>query len=379
MKRGFLQENVLSIKMHYNFGKAVDFVSRLQELISKIEPIDKELCLKSREKWDEIGKPLRSLGRLEEMVIQLAGITGELEPKADKKAVLIFCADNGIVEEGVTQTSSDVTAIVTENFTKGIASINAFSRVCNAKVFPIDIGICKDMSGVEGIVHKKVDYGTKNMTKGPAMTRAQCEQAILTGIDMIRELKSQGYNLFVTGEMGIGNTSTSSAILSVLEQVPVEQVTGKGAGLSKEGIIHKIEVLKTAIRVNNPDANDVLDVLTKLGGFDLCGIVGAFLGGAIYHVPVLIDGFISAVAANCAVRLAPLCANYMYASHCSAEPAGQLALKAIGKEAYIQAGMCLGEGTGAVVAAKLFDFALAAYNEIADFDEADVEHYELLD
>ena len=354
-------------------------MEKLQYLLNKITPINKQMCQKSRNKWDEIGKPLRSLGRLEEMVIQLAGITGELEPKADKKAVLIFCADNGIVEEGVTQTSSDVTAIVTENFTKGIASINSFSKVCGAKIFPIDIGVCKDMSSVKGVLDYKIASGTKNMSKGPAMTREQCEKGILVGIQLVKELKEKGYNLIITGEMGIGNPSTASAILSVLENVPVENVTGKGAGLSKEGIEHKIQVLKKAIAVNRPNSNDVLDVMSKLGGFDICGITGAFLGGAIYHVPVLIDGFISAVSANCAIRLAPLCAEYIFASHCSAEPGGDFALKAIEKEAYIHAGMCLGEGTGAVVAAKLFDFALAAYNEIASFEEAEFGHYELLE
>lgn len=354
-------------------------MENLQDLLNKIAPIDKQMCQKSRDKWDEIGKPLRSLGRLEEMVIQLAGITRELEPRVDKKAVLIFCADNGIVEEGVTQTSSDVTAIVTENFTKGIASINSFSEVCGAKIFPIDIGICKNMSPVKKVLDRKVAFGTKNMAKEPAMTRKECEKAILIGIHLVKELKENGYNLFMTGEMGIGNTSTSSAVLSVLENVPVENVTGKGAGLSKEGVEHKIEVLKKAIEVNQPNSNDVLDVMTKLGGFDICGMTGAFLGGAIYHVPVLIDGFISAVSANCAIRLAPLCADYMFASHCSAEPGGQFALKAIGKEAFIHAGMCLGEGTGAVIAAKLFDFALAAYNEIASFEEAQFGHYELLE
>lgn len=354
-------------------------IENLQDLLNKITPIDKQMCQKSREKWDEIGKPLRSLGRLEEMVIQLSGITGELEPKADKKAVLIFCADNGIVEEGVTQTSSEVTAIVTENFTKGIASINSFSKVCGAKTVPIDIGICRDMSSVKGVLDRKVAFGTKNMAKGPAMTREECEKGILTGIHLVKELKEKGYNLIMTGEMGIGNTSTSSAVLSVLENVPVEKVTGKGAGLSREGVVHKIAVLKKAIIVNQPNSNDVLDVMSKLGGFDICGMTGAFLGGAIYHVPVFIDGFISAVSANCAMRLAPLCADYIFASHCSAEPAGELALKAIGKEAYIHAGMCLGEGTGAVVAAKLFDFALAAYNEIASFEEAEFGHYELLE
>lgn len=354
-------------------------MSKLQEVLQNITPIDQSMCQASREKWDEIGKPLRSLGKLEEMVITLAGVTRTLTPKADKKAVLIFCADNGVVEEGVTQTGSEVTAIVSENFTKGIATINSFAKVAGAKTFPIDIGINRDMTHVKGMVHKKVALGTKNMAKGPAMTREQCEQAILVGIEMVGKLKEQGYNLFVTGEMGIGNTSTSSAMLSVLEQVPVEKVTGKGAGLSSEGIRHKSKVLEQAIAVNQPNPEDTIDVMSKIGGFDICGIAGAFLGGAIYHVPVLIDGFISAIAADCAIRLAPDCKDYIFASHCSAEPAGKLALKAIGKEAYIHAGMCLGEGTGGLVGAKLFDFALAAYNEVADFSQADFGHYELLE
>lgn len=351
-------------------------MQKLQDLLKKIEPIDQKICHKAQEKWDDVCKPLGSLGRLEDMVIQLAGITREVTPKVEKKAILIFCADNGVVEEGVTQTSSEVTAIVAENFTKGIATINSFAGVCGAKTFPIDIGIQKDMSKIPGILLRKVAYGTQNMAKGPAMTRQECEQAIMTGIKLVGELKEQGYQLFLTGEMGIGNTSTSSAVFSVLEQVPIEEVTGKGAGLTKEGIRHKMDVLRRAIAVNQPDRSDVLDVMTKVGGLDICGMTGAFLGGALYHVPVVIDGIISAIAANCAIRLAPACADYMFASHCSAEPAGKMALQAIGKKAYIQAGMCLGEGTGAVLAAKLFDFALAAYHEVADFENAAVAHYE---
>lgn len=354
-------------------------MSRLEELLKCIQPIDQDMCEASREKWDQVGKPLRSLGKLEDLVIQLAGITRELNPKVDKKAVLIFCADNGVVEEGVTQTGSEVTAIVSENFTKGIATINSFAGVAGARTIPIDIGINRDMSHAKGMVHRKVALGTKNMAKGPAMTRDQCKESILVGIDMVRKCKEEGYNLFVTGEMGIGNTSTSSAMLSVLTGVPVAQVTGKGAGLTSDGIKHKIEVLEQAIEVNKPNKDDILDVMCKLGGFDICGIAGAFLGGAIYHVPVLIDGFISAIGAICATKLSPDCKDYMFASHCSAEPAGQLALKTIGKEAYIHAGMCLGEGTGGLVGAKLFDFALAAYNEVADFEHAEFGHYELLE
>lgn len=353
-------------------------MNRLHALLEEIQPMDKEICKEAQKKWDAIGKPLRSLGKLEEMVIQLAGITGKLIPKVDRKAVLIFCADNGIVEEGVTQTGSEVTAIVAENFTKGIATINSFAGVAKAATFPIDIGINQDMTNVKGMVHRKVAWGTHNIANGPAMTRKECEQAILVGIDMVGALKKQGYELFVTGEMGIGNTSTSSAVLSVLEDVPVSQVTGRGAGLSKQGVKHKIEVLERAIRINRPNRQDVLDVMTKLGGLDICGITGAFLGGAIYHVPIIVDGFISAVAANCAIRLAPDVADYIFASHCSAEPAGKFALDAIQKEACIQAGMCLGEGTGGVIGAALFDFALAAYQEVADFEQADVKPYELL-
>ena len=178
--------------------------------------------------------------------------------------------------------------------------------------------------------------------------------------------------------MGSGNTTTSSAVFSVLQQLPPEQVTGRGAGLSGAGLRHKVEVIAKAIALHQPDRNDVLDVLSKVGGLDICGMAGAFLGGAVYHVPVLIDGFISAVAANCAVRLASLCRQYLFASHCSKEPAGKLALEALGLRAYLDCDMCLGEGTGGVIGAKLFDFALAAYGEIAGFDAVGIAPYEKL-
>ncbi len=351
----------------------------LEEVIREIQPADQSICVAAREKWDKIAKPLRSLGKLEEMVIQLAGATGELNPEVKKKAVLIFCADNGVVEEGVTQTGSEVTALVTENFTKGIATVNSFATVAGARTIPIDIGVNRDLSKVKGLEHKKVAWGTQNIAQGPAMTREQCRQAIMVGVEMVRKYKEEGYQLFVTGEMGIGNTSTSSAILSVLTGVPVAKVTGKGAGLSQDGVKHKIAVLEQAVAVNQPDKTDIWDVMTKLGGFDICGMAGAFLGGALYHVPVFIDGFISAIAALCAVRLAPACKDYMFASHCSAEPAGQLTLQTLGLEACIHGELCLGEGTGGLLGAKLLDFALAAYQEVAEFEQLDMKPYELLD
>ncbi|MCD7730891.1 MAG: nicotinate-nucleotide--dimethylbenzimidazole phosphoribosyltransferase [Oscillospiraceae bacterium] len=350
---------------------------RLNEYLKKITAADERAMAESQKKWDSIAKPLRSLGRLEEMVIKLAGIEKSCDVPPRKKAVLIFCADNGIVEEKVTQSESNVTAIVAENFTRGIATVNSLAYECGADVFPIDIGIAKDMD-CGGIINRKIAYGTKNFAREPAMTREQAENAIIAGIELVKQKKDEGYNLIITGEMGIGNTSTSSAVLSALESVPPEMITGRGAGLTSEGVKHKAEVIKNAVKLHSPNKDDVIDVLSKVGGFDICGMAGAFIGGAVYHIPVIIDGLISSVAALCAVRLEPLCRDYIFASHCSAEPAGRIALDAVGLKAYLECGMCLGEGTGGVIGAKLFDFALAAYNETAYFSQANVEQYKLL-
>ena len=268
----------------------------LSECCMQIQPLDETAMQAAQQHWNQLAKPLHSLGRLEDMIVQLAGIHRSAQLEQRKKVVLIFCADNGIVEEGVTQTGQEVTATVAENFTKGIATVNSLAQVCQADVMPIDIGIARDMT-CNGIINRKIAYGTKNFAKEPAMTRTEVEQAILTGIQLVKEQKEQGYNLIITGEMGIGNTTTSSAVFSVLSQIAPELVTGKGAGLSKAGIQRKIQVIQAAIQKYQPDPEDVIDVLSKVGGLDICGMMGAFLGGAIYRVPVLIDGFISAVAA----------------------------------------------------------------------------------
>jgi nicotinate-nucleotide--dimethylbenzimidazole phosphoribosyltransferase len=349
----------------------------LTKLLETIRPLDENAMESARLHWDAIAKPLHSLGRLEDMIVQLAGICENPVPAPRKKAVLIFCADNGIVAEGVTQTTQDVTAAVTQNFAKGIASVNALSRICGAEVFPVDIGVAQALD-CPGVLNRKVAFGTQNFAHGPAMRRDEAEQVVCTGIDLVQEKAAEGYNLIVTGEMGIGNTTTSSAVFSVLQGLPPEQVTGRGAGLSDAGLQHKIQVISRAVAALQPDPGDVLDVLSKVGGFDVCGMMGAFLGGAICRVPVLVDGFISAVAANCAVRLCPACRDYIFASHCSKEPAGKMALDALHLRAYLDCEMCLGEGTGGVIAAKLFDFALAAYDEIAGFDAVGIDPYQPL-
>ena len=346
----------------------------LTKLLETIRPLDENAMESARLHWDAIAKPLHSLGRLEDMIVQLAGICENPVPAPRKKAVLIFCADNGIVAEGVTQTTQDVTAAVTQNFAKGIASVNALSRICGAEVFPVDIGVAQALD-CPGVLNRKVAFGTQNFAHGPAMRRDEAEQAVCTGIDLVQEKAAEGYNLIVTGEMGIGNTTTSSAVFSVLQGLPPEQVTGRGAGLSDAGLQHKIQVISRAVAALQPDPGDVLDVLSKVGGFDVCGMMGAFLGGAICRVPVLEILWSSRYIL---LRLCPACRDYIFASHCSKEPAGKMALDALHLRAYLDCEMCLGEGTGGVIAAKLFDFALAAYDEIAGFDAVGIDPYQPL-
>lgn len=347
----------------------------LEEAINKIQPLDEEAMAYTRARWNTLGKPLYSLGRLEEMVTQFAGIYRDKNPHLGKKAVIVMAADNGVVAEGVTQTGQEVTKTVTENMTKNNATICILSAMSGADVVPVDIGIATDCEN-PGVLNRKIKYGTDNMAKGPAMSREEAVKAIEVGIHMVEEMVAKGYTVFATGEMGIGNTTTSSAVCSVLLQQPVEKVTGKGAGLTNKDLEHKIEVIKESIVLNQVDANDPLDVLSKVGGLDIAGLVGCFIGAAACHVPAFIDGFISSVAALLAVRLAPQCDPYLFPSHCSNEPAGRMVLDALHKEPYIMANMCLGEGTGAVMGFTIADYAFKAYWELPSFAQTNFGTYE---
>lgn len=351
---------------------------KFEEALSKIKKLDDEALNHARQRWDSVAKPLRSLGMLEEAIIKIAGITGDNKVSLDKKALVIMCADNGVVEEGVTQTGQEVTAIVTENFTNRKATVSVMSKVAGVDLFPVDIGVYRDMECSLGkneeivpfrVINKKISYGTNNMVKGPAMTREQAIEAIEVGINMVKHLKEKGYNIIATGEMGIGNTSTSSAIASVYLDKPVELVTGKGAGLSSEGLERKIEALKKAIELNKPDINDPIDVLSKIGGYDIAGLAGVFIGGAVYNIPVVIDGFISAVSALVAMKIEPLIRDYMIPSHVSKEPAGRMLIDALGLKPFLTCEMCLGEGSGAVALFPILDIALTVYNEMSSFDD----------
>ncbi len=347
----------------------------LEEAKKQITPLNTRAMQEAVAHWNSIAKPLHALGKLEDLVIQLAGIAGTPNVKIEKRALVAMCADNGVVEEGVTQSGQEVTAIVAENFLKAETTACIMAKNCRADVYPVDVGMAADTKVRTDL---KVAHGTKNMAKMPAMTREEAVKAIEAGIFMAEELKDRGYQILATGEMGIGNTTTSSAVASVLMEEPVETMTGRGAGLTSEGLARKIQVIKDAIALHKPDREDAIDVLAKVGGFDIAGMAGVFLGGAALKIPVIMDGFISCVAALVAVSICPEASGYILASHVSKEPAARLILEYLQKEAVIHGDMCLGEGTGAIALLPLLDLGISVYHSMSTFEEIHVEQYEEL-
>ena len=328
----------------------------------------------ARKRWDSLAKPLGSLGLLEDVVVKIATLTGNADVRLNSRALLVLCADNGVAAQGVTQTDSSVTAAVARALGAGESTVCHMARVANCRVIPVDMGIL-DFPGGSGVLDRQVRNGTADITQGPAMTREECLRAIEIGMELVREQKAAGADILATGEMGIGNTTTSSAAASVLLGLPPAQVTGRGAGMSDAGFARKIAAIERAIRINRPAPTDPIDVLSKVGGLDLAGLCGIFLGGAKYRLPILVDGFISAVAALCAVRLNPEAEGAMLASHISAEPAGRLVLDELGLKPLITAEMRLGEGSGAVAALPLLDMALAVYHSGHTFGKMGMEPY----
>lgn len=347
----------------------------LEQVIKGIVPCSTEAAEISRKRWDSIAKPLHSLGWLEHTVARIAGAQHSAEVVTNKKILIPMCADNGIVAEGVTQTGQEVTAIVAENFLDEKSCAAIMCAMAGADIRPIDIGMVSDTPRVE---KRKIAYGTKNFAKEPAMTMEQAEAAVMTGVQLVGELKEQGYALIATGEMGIGNTTTSSAVATALLHVPAEEMTGRGAGLSSSGLHKKCQVIREAVERWNLTEAEPMTVLACVGGFDLAGITGMFLGGAYYHVPILIDGFISSVAALLATKLCPDAIGYMLASHVSKEPAAHRILNELGLEPAIDAGMCLGEGSGAVVTFPLIEMAAEIYHKMSTFEQISVDAYQEL-
>ena len=344
-------------------------------LKEQIPPVSEEARNRSQSHWDGIAKPLHGLGQLEVQVSRIAALTGNAHVDIDKRLVVVFCADNGVVAEGVTQTDASVTATMAGTIRNHRSTVCRMAAVAGADVVPIDMGMLVRVPGVDGC---HIADGTGNIAAGPAMTREQACDAISYGMELAGKYKAQGYQILVTGEMGIGNTTTSSAIASVLLNLPVETVTGRGAGLSDDGMNRKVSAITRAIAVNCPDPGDPLDVLAKLGGFDIAGMVGLYLGGALYQIPVVIDGLISSIAALIEARLCPKSVAAMIPSHSSAEPAAQAILKELGMEALIYGGLKLGEGTGAVCMLPLLDMALSVYNSGAAFTDTGIDPYQEL-
>ena len=347
--------------------------TELKTLLSGITPPDEAARAAAHAHWAGLAKPLGGLGALETLLEDAAALTGSAALNVSRRAVLVLCSDNGVVAQGVSQTDQSVTHAVAENLAAQRTSVCQMARTAHCDVVPVDMGMAGDP--VPGVADCRIAAGTADFTQGPAMTRAQAVEAVGRGIRLVQEQKAAGVQLLATGEMGIGNTTTSSAVAAVLLGQPVERMTGRGAGLSDEGLARKVDAICRGILRNEPDPTDPLDVLAKLGGFDLAGLCGVFLGGALEGVPVVIDGFISGVAALCAVRLCPAAAKAVFASHCSSEPAARLVLDALGKAPLITAGLHLGEGTGAVASIPLWDMALAVYKNCYSFAEGGITPY----
>lgn len=343
----------------------------LEETLLNIKPLNETIVKKAWNKIDNLSKPIGSLGTLEEIYAKIAGITGKLENTVNKKNIVIMCADNGIVEEGVSTCPQSVTATVTNNFTKGKTGVCALANHSNSNITIVDLGVKAEFTNAK-IINRKIAYGTKNMAKGPAMTKNQAIKCIETGIDVIKKLSSQNVNLLGTGEMGIGNTSTSAAILSVISGIDSDLVVGKGSGLTKKQYEDKKQIIKQAIKINNPNKNDILDVLSKVGGFDIAGLCGCFLGASRYRIPIVIDGFISSVAALCAYKINPLVKDFIFASHLSAELGAKYVMKELNLEPMVNLNMRLGEGSGCPLAFSIIESSLYAIDNMATFEEANI-------
>ena len=340
----------------------------IEKLICGISPLDIEAMEAAEVFQLSLAKPPKSLGRLEELSVQFAGITGKVHNSFEKKHILVFAADNGVVAEGVSSAPQSVTLQQTINLTRAKTGASVLAKHFGNQLTVCDVGVNADISE-PAVINKKIAYGTNNIANGPAMTRQQAEQAVLIGAQLVADTNSDIYGI---GEMGIGNTTTSSAVLAVLLGVDVDAVTGRGGGITDQSFAKKKAVIQQAIDINKPDKNDVIDVLHKVGGFDIAAMCGAFLACAAQRKPVVIDGFISAVAALCAYRLCPAAKEYFVPSHASYEIGYKLAIECMGLKPMLLLGMRLGEGSGCPLAFEIADAACAIINDMATFETAGI-------
>lgn len=344
----------------------------LQALLSGIAEPDRAAMDAALARQQRLAKPPHSLGRLEDLSVQLAGITGTIGAPLERRRVLIFAADNGIAEEGVSSCPQSVTLSQTVNFSRGLTGAAVLARHFHSELDVTDVGIDTD-AAIPGAHDCKIARGTGNFAREPAMTRDQALRALRVGAEAARRAKDDGVQIIGVGEMGIGNTTTSSAVLSALLSLPAEATVSRGAGLNDEGFARKIALIDGALARLQPDPGDPVDVISKVGGFDIAAMCGAFLGAAACRLPAVIDGFISAVAALCAFQLNPLCAAYMIPSHASAEKGYALAMAAMGLRPALQLDMRLGEGSGCPIMFEIADAAQRVIREMATFEEAGID------
>ncbi|HHY71394.1 MAG TPA: nicotinate-nucleotide--dimethylbenzimidazole phosphoribosyltransferase, partial [Thermoanaerobacterales bacterium] len=342
-------------------------MNKLEQTLQQIEPLDEEVMKKTQARLDDLTKPPGSLGVLEDVAKQIAGITGQVIPALPGKAAILMAGDHGIVKEGVAPFPQEVTPQMVLNFVNGGAAMSVLTRHENAKLYVVDVGVASDLPDVPNIIKRKVAYGTKNMAEGPAMTREQAIQAIEVGIEITEMAIKRGAGLIATGEMGIGNTSPSTAIIATFSKRQVKDVVGRGTGVNDDSLKIKIVAIEKSLEVNKPEPSKPLEVLTKVGGLEIAGLTGVILACAANRIPVIIDGFISGAAAVIAGEMAPLAKNYMLGSHLSEEPGHKVMLDFLGIKPMLMMNMRLGEGTGAALAMNLVDASLKILKEMATF------------
>jgi nicotinate-nucleotide--dimethylbenzimidazole phosphoribosyltransferase len=346
--------------------------SSLSRILGAIEPPDKAAMAAARKRQDELTKPRGSLGGLEELSVKIAGIRRSPFPSLENKVIVVMAADHGVVAEGVSAYPQEVTRQMVANFLNGHAAINVLANHAGVRLVFVDMGVIGGFEPHPSLLCKMIDFGTKDMTKGPAMSRQQALDTLEAGIDVVETQVSQGLDILGTGEMGIGNTTAASAIGAAVTGLPAAELTGTGTGITKEQLSRKIDLVERALAVNQPSPDDAIDILAKVGGFEIGGLAGAILAAAANRIPVVIDGFISGAAALIAVKLAPQVKDYLIAAHLSAERGHRAMLEYMGLEPLLNLNMRLGEGTGAALGISLAEASVKILKEMLTFDEAGV-------
>ncbi len=350
----------------------------LENTLKQITGPNEEVKKQARDKWDSLLKPMGSLGTLEEVTIKIAGMTGKIINRIDKRAIVVMCADNGVVEEGVSSAPQIFTKVLTESMPKGITGVATLGKFTNTDVITVNLGVIGDIEDPR-IINKKIKEGTQNFTKGPAMAYDEAVKSIEIGIEIGNKLYSEGYDILGTGEVGIGNTTTSAAVVSALSGLDVDLVCGKGAGLTEEQFRNKKAVIRRGIALNKPNKEDPIDVVAKVGGFDIGGMCGLFLSAAKNKKPIIVDGFISSAAAYCAVKLHPLVKEYIIPSHLSGEPGARYVMDELKLKPMFSLGMRLGEGTGCTLAFNIIEAGMYTLENMGTFDDVSMSSEPLVD